>query len=93
MKSVRIFLLTYFFNLQVEYRKTLIGYEGKACSFSFVNDARNIEDFFHNNDLPYQWDYWLNDSKNWKIELFILSIGPYWTISLSMIMDSLYKLK
>ena len=83
----------YFSNLQVEYRKALTGYEGKACSFSFVNDAKDVDDFFLDDDLPFVWDCQTSGTKKWEIELLILPIGPYRSISLSMILDCLDKLK
>ena len=93
MEQVNKNIVNYFSILQVKYRKALTGYEGKASSFSFVNVTMNIKDFFLDDNLSYVWDCRVNGATQWKVELLVLPIGPYRTISLSMILDFLHKLK
>ena len=83
----------YFRGLQVEYRKIFNRYEGNASSFSFIYNARNIDDFFLDDNLPYIFESRTKQVMEEKIELFLLPIGPYRSISSSIILDSLHNLK
>ena len=86
-------IVSYFSKLQGDYRKVMLDYQGSACYASFITKATDIEDFFLDDDLPYVDENRKDGVTKWPIELFVLPIGPYRSISLSMVLDSLQKLK
>ena len=71
----------------------MTAYLGIATSFSFATNPINVDDFFLDNNLPFRDNYRKDGGTKLIIDLLVLPIRPYQTISLSMVMGTLEKLK